>query len=485
LRGLTFAHTHWTLPEEGYSSGQGMTGLPAALAAHGVMHCRIEACTLAHLGAYAVSLGGGCRDNEVVGNRMFDLGGGGVKVGGNPVPADNLVANNVISDGGLVHFSAHGIWSGITQHTMIRHNIVRRFLYSNISVGWSWNDKPTACRDNVIEYNHIHDSMMLLADGGGIYTLGFQPGNVIRGNHIHDVHRSKFAGSAPNNGMFFDQGSKEFLVEGNVIYNTSGKPIRHNQNSPDWHTWVDNVFDVTPDDPDFPRELAEQAGLEPEYQYLDAEPVPINPTPILSMTLPPPPPPGPIVDDFEEYTTGNGPAKRKIQGATEEIHVRVTDETAAKGTRSLKFTDGPSAKPFYPYVIYEPRFVEGRATIGFFLRMEQDAVFSMDGRDYVGGGFHNGPSLRVDPGGALTAGSEKLTELPLEEWVEFEVKLGMAEENDGTYTLTITLPGDEPQTFGPLPMQSKQFHVLDWVGFVAGATQPAVFYLDEVRITNE
>ena len=75
-------------------------------------------------------------------------------------------------------------------------------------------------QDNVVEANHIHDSMMLLADGGAIYTLGFMPG-MSSGNHIHDVHRSKFAGSAPNNGMFFDQGSK-VLVERNVIYRTWG-----------------------------------------------------------------------------------------------------------------------------------------------------------------------------------------------------------------------------------------------------------------------
>ena len=53
--------------------------------------------------------------------------------------------------------------------------------------------------------------MQHLGDGGGIYTLGFQPGTVIRGNHIHHVQRSRFNQAAPNNGMFIDEGSKGFL----------------------------------------------------------------------------------------------------------------------------------------------------------------------------------------------------------------------------------------------------------------------------------
>ena len=297
FRGLAFAHTGWTLPPQGYSSGQGMVDLPAAVHAEFARRCRFERCTLAHLGAYALRLGQGCRDNEAVGCRMVDLGAGGVLVGMTAaqarepfLPTGNAVANCVISDGGLVHFSPHGIWIGIAARTTAAHNVVRRFPYSAVSVGWSWNDKPTPCRENVLEANHIHDAMMLLADGGGIYSLGFQPGTVLRGNHIHDVHRSPFAGSAPNNGIFLDEGSKGFLIEANVIYNCANGVIRHNRNKHDDHTWRDNVFDVKPDDPRFPKEMAAKAGLEPAWRDID-QPVAVSPTPIYSMKPPPPPQP--------------------------------------------------------------------------------------------------------------------------------------------------------------------------------------------------
>jgi hypothetical protein len=105
--------------------------------------------------------------------------------------------------------------------------------------------------------------------GGGIYTLGCQPGTVLAGNLIHGVHRSPYThGGAPNNGIFFDQGSKEYLIERNIIYDTAEEPIRFNQNKKEWHTWKDNFFGVRPQDPGFPEESAKQAGIETRYQDL-------------------------------------------------------------------------------------------------------------------------------------------------------------------------------------------------------------------------
>ena len=292
FRGLVFAHTWWGLPEKGYSSGQGMVDLPAAVSCRYAQDCRFERCTFAHLGAYALRLGEGCHRNTVEGCAMFDLGGGGVLVGIGDrhakepqLPTDNAVANCVISDGGLVHYSAHGIWVGIAARTRVSHNVVRRFLYSAVSVGWSWSDAPTSCRENIIEWNHIHDAMMLLADGGGIYTLGYQPGTVLRGNHIHDIHRSPFAGRAPNNGIFFDQGSKGYLVERNVIYRCANGVIRFNRSRREWHTWRGNVLDVEPGQKGFPAELVAKAGLEPAWRDVDACP-PVPPTPVLTMRPP-------------------------------------------------------------------------------------------------------------------------------------------------------------------------------------------------------
>jgi hypothetical protein len=145
----------------------------------------------------------------------------------------------------------------------------------------------------LLEANEIHDAMMLLADGGGVYSLGLQPGTVLRGNHIHHIGRSPFAGSAPNNGIFFDEGSKGFLIERNVIHDTVQAPIRHNRNKQEDHTWQDNALGVAPGDPKFPaaaKAIVAAAGLEPAFRDVD-RPVKVAPSPITAMK--PPPAPGP------------------------------------------------------------------------------------------------------------------------------------------------------------------------------------------------
>jgi hypothetical protein len=120
----------------------------------------------------------------------------------------------------------------------------------------------------VVENNLITEVMQVLADGGGIYTLGFQPGAMLKGNVIWGVRRSPFTmGGAPNNGIFFDQGSKAIKVEENVIYETSGDSVRFNQTSQsNMASWEKNSFGPRPGDQSFPSEIADAAGPMPEYR---------------------------------------------------------------------------------------------------------------------------------------------------------------------------------------------------------------------------
>jgi hypothetical protein len=86
--------------------------------------------------------------------------------------------------------------------------------YSGISAGWTWGYGPTPTRDNLIAYNHIHQTPQnVLTDMGGIYTLGVSPGTVLRGNHIHDLEGIPWAV-----GIYLDEGSGNILVEDNLVY---------------------------------------------------------------------------------------------------------------------------------------------------------------------------------------------------------------------------------------------------------------------------
>ncbi len=220
---------------------------------------------MAHLGGCGIDFGEGTVENLVQGNDVFDVSANGVNVGGG-VPKGNRVVNNHVHACGVEFYGAVGIWVGIADGTVVAHNLVHGLPYTGISVGWQWNPEPTPCRENHIELNHIYDVMNRLCDGGGIYTLGFQPGTVIRGNHIHDVHRSQYAQGAPNNGMFIDEGSKGYLFEHNVIYSTAAELVRFNQNSRDWHTWKDNYFGEPAVVKESGKAIIAQAGPEPPYR---------------------------------------------------------------------------------------------------------------------------------------------------------------------------------------------------------------------------
>lgn len=296
FEGIAFYHASWRLPEFGYIGIQaGHYGtrtdaptyvLPAAIELRYAEQCRFDRCRIAHTGASGIAFGAGCRDNTVTHCALTDIGGNGVMVGmrdghvksdeemaeDNYLAADwpdperqrpvtNEIAYNEIARAAAVQFGAVGIFDAFSDGTHIHHNHVTELPYTGISVGFRWNTSPTSQRNARVEFNHIHDVMRVLADGGGIYTLGYQPGAVLRGNLIYDVHRSEIAhGGAPNNGIFFDQGSSGIHIEDTIIYQTSGEPIRFNQTDEAQFTWGTNYLGIGPKDPGYPHDLARQAG---------------------------------------------------------------------------------------------------------------------------------------------------------------------------------------------------------------------------------
>ncbi|MFP4057437.1 MAG: right-handed parallel beta-helix repeat-containing protein [Candidatus Brocadiia bacterium] len=281
--GIRFAHTGWSPPPGGYLGIQAChftrgTGwnkaawarIPAAIRFDYASHCSLREGAVTRLGGCGIELVDHCRDLVVEGNHVADASANGILLGGPKdeasVPKDCRIANNWVHACGLDYHGAVGIWVGFAQGAVVAHNRVHHLPYSGISLGWQWNPRPTPCKENTVAFNHIFDVMRRLGDGGGIYTLGFQPGTVIRGNHIHHVRRSALAQAAPNNGMFIDQGSKGFLFERNLIYHTAHQPVRFNQCRREWHTWRHNHFAQGPRPGDAPPNIVETAGLEAPHQ---------------------------------------------------------------------------------------------------------------------------------------------------------------------------------------------------------------------------
>jgi parallel beta-helix repeat protein len=223
FRGLKFAHADWTIGPNGYADSQSAMQAPSAFEAFGAIDARIEKCSFASLGGHAVWFGHGSKRAHIVANEMFDLGGGGVKLGEiKQYPREeeqnfeNEIADNHIHDIGLVYPPASGIWVMQSGRNKIIHNHIHDLFYTAIAVGWTWGYGPNQSKGNLIAYNHLHHiGKEMLSDMGGIYTLGTQPGTVLSHNLIHDIASFTYGGW----GIYPDEGSSEMLIENNVVYN--------------------------------------------------------------------------------------------------------------------------------------------------------------------------------------------------------------------------------------------------------------------------
>ncbi len=273
LRGLTLKHTDWAQPvgyglwwdpylpasewgvrdsfshiyecspdpRKNYANApQAASHVPGAIHYRYARHCALEDCTLEHLGMYGVSYFEGCQRDRVEGCTIRDTGAGGINIdgGGNEAAPTRLtgrisITDNRISNTGHVWISAVGILSAHSARNRILHNEIFDCTYSAISVGWVWgyNDNPS--HSIIVAKNRIHHVAERggMADLGGIYTLGPQPGTILKGNVISEIADSAYGGW----GIYLDEGSAFITVEDNLVYRCSSNCLHE-------HIGRQNVF---------------------------------------------------------------------------------------------------------------------------------------------------------------------------------------------------------------------------------------------------
>jgi hypothetical protein len=254
LRGLHLEHCGWQLPEGGYAEGQATVHerrdgspqqhlrqfVPVAVQFELADDCSVTHARIAHLGTSGIAFGSRTQRCRLEDSTIEDVAGNGINLGEDTARAVNnrawwqsapdqvavghVIAHNRIEHCGQQFFGAVGVWVGIARDITLANNEITRLPYTGISLGWMWNPTPTPAGNNVVRDNHIHHVMQKLSDGGGIYTLGCQPGTRLVGNRIHDVPLN--VGRAESNGMFLDEGSDQIAIEDNVIYNIDRSPLR-------------------------------------------------------------------------------------------------------------------------------------------------------------------------------------------------------------------------------------------------------------------
>ncbi|UCH35790.1 MAG: right-handed parallel beta-helix repeat-containing protein [Armatimonadota bacterium] len=199
---------------------------------------------------------------------------------------------------------------------------------------------------------------------------------------------------------------------------------------------------------------------------------------------PPPPPPLTFTEDFETSPLGAQPQRARVYIENKGDGICVTDEAAASGKQSLRIADAPGLQHDYnPHFYYTPGHSDGVTRFRFKMRVEPGVEMYHQWRDGANP-YRVGPGLAVQ-NATLSAADEELFELPVGEWVGFEIAAGLGAESTGTWDLTVTLPGQDTKAFVGLRNGSPDWDTLTWLGFSSTATGTTVFYLDDLELTND
>ncbi|WP_188197480.1 right-handed parallel beta-helix repeat-containing protein [Nonomuraea sp. SYSU D8015] len=231
FRGLVFADATWLRPSRpegfvhyhgsGYYEGGGVetavlgegasvtypaasATIPACVTFEGVAGVEIDGCRFTRLGAFGLGVSGGL-GVTVRGCDVDTVSGGGISVsGGRDVTIEDTWVHHV----GLEYSGSPGIAVSDAQGCTVVRNEITDVPHCGIVLGPG--QRTRALRNLTV------DTMLVLADGGGIYLSGAQgsgpdDAGLVQGNVVEDT-RTPY-----NFGLYTDYGASWVTVEGNVV----------------------------------------------------------------------------------------------------------------------------------------------------------------------------------------------------------------------------------------------------------------------------
>ena len=196
------------------------------------------------------------------------------------------------------------------------------------------------------------------------------------------------------------------------------------------------------------------------------------------------PPTEPIFDDFEANAVGTGPSGAQVNGDDKGASVKVTDEAAAGGKKSLKVVDAPNKQFVYdPHIVYSPNFKPGKMKFSMDLKNSADmpASFYVEFRDWTKSEYLVGPTFWVYPDGKFSASGQDITTIPPGVWFHVEILFETGEDGSKEYNLKLSMPGEKDQVVD-LPFINGEFAVLTWFGISSMSNEKTVFYMDNVKL---
>ena len=477
-----------------------------------------------HHGAIGVWIGHSGH-NQVTHNDISDLFYTGISVGWSWGYAPTISVHNTI-DFNHIHHLGWGVLSdmggvytlGLAHGTTVSNNVVHDvYSYDRYGRGgWGlYNDEGSS--GIVLENNLVYRVKT------GTYHQHYGRENVVRNNILAYSLDGQIQRSRVEEHLSFtlhqqprllgqraaDRGGqrqrRQGEVRSNLYFDASGKPVdfqgltlaQRQAKGWDQGSIVEDPQFVDPADGDFhlkPGSPAAKIGFKPfDYSqaglYGDAAWVAIPKRfaypPVEFAPLPPPPPPVEISDDFEFTPVGSPPADAEVNVENQGDFIRVTDETAAGGQRSVKIQDAPGLQAtFNPHLVYKPNYTAGPARCSFDLRLEPGAILFHEWRSWDVNPYRIGPSIWIRDG-KLTVGGRALLDLPAGQWFHVEITAQVGTATDGKWELTVELPGEQPRRFPGLAVASPEFKNFTWTGWCSMATDKTAFYLDNLRLKNE
>lgn len=487
-------------------------------------HNVVDNCFIHHGGrVFAAGVGviiGHSAHNQITRNEISDMFYSSVSVGwvwgfGESAAHHNLVANNhlhhigwgVLSDMGGVYTL------GPSPGTVVAHNHIHH-VNSYSYGGWGlYTDEGSS--EITLEDNIVHDTK------DGSFHQHYGRANVIRNNILAFSRETQIRRSREDvtnsmtivrNIVYCDNDNMlsrvwqngDYTVNSNLYWTTStAEPLFDGRDWEDWRASSGQDKDSLVTDPAFVDPARRDFRLKPGSPAAKIGFRPIDPSRIglygdptwvgvpakvkrPAFNLPPTAPPAlsSFSEDFEGTATGEKAAKAETHGEGDGATIRVADDVASSGKHSLKFSDAPGLPAAHnPLLQYRPRLTKGIARASFDARTESGAILWHEWRD-AAKPYHPGPSFRVEANGDVTADGKRLTSVPHGQWSHFEVTCGLGNEFSGTWDLAVTPGGGTTQKFAAIPLRSKDFKRLQWIGLISMATNQTTFHVDNIQLDS-